>query len=59
MTDWKQLAAARCPDIPPEQVARIIPSLEALKADFRPLAKQLTPEMESAVIFANVAERGK
>ena len=37
MTDWKSLAAARCPDIPGDAVARMVPSLEALEAAFRPL----------------------
>jgi len=59
MTDWKALAAVRCPDIPADAVARIVPSLAALESAFRPLAKQLKPEDESAVIFANVQERGE
>jgi len=59
MTDWKTLAAARCPDIPADAVARMVPSLETLEASFRPLALQLTPQDESAVIFANVKERGE
>ncbi len=59
MTDWKALAAARCPDIPDEAVARIVPGFEVLEASFRALTKQLTPEDESAVIFANVRERGE
>jgi hypothetical protein len=46
MTDWKTLAAARCPDIPADAVARMVPALEALGASFRPLALQLTPEDE-------------
>jgi hypothetical protein len=53
MTDWKTLAAARCPDIPADAVARMVPSLEALEASFRPLALQLTPEDEY------VEERGE
>ena len=32
MTDWKSLAAARCPDIPGDAVARMVPSLEGLEA---------------------------
>jgi len=59
MTDWKTLAAARCPDIPAEAVSRMVPSLEALEAAFRPLAKQLKAEDESAIIFANVEERAE
>lgn len=59
MTDWKTLATARCPDIPPDAVARIVPSLEALETAFRPLAEKLMPDVEPAVTFANVRERGK
>jgi hypothetical protein len=58
MTDWKALAAARCPDIPADAVARTLPGLEALEAAFVPLAAGLTAEDESAVTFANVQERG-
>ena len=54
MTDWKTLAAARCPDIPPDAAARIAPSLEALENAFRPLTEQLTPEIEPAVTFTAV-----
>jgi hypothetical protein len=59
MTDWKALAAARCPDIPADSVARIVPGLEILEASFHALTKQLTPEDESAVTFANVQERSE
>jgi hypothetical protein len=59
MTDWKALAAARCPDIPADTIAKIAPALEALESAFRPLAARLTPEDESAIIFANVTERGE
>jgi len=51
MTDWKALAAARCPDIPPDEAARIAPSLEALENAFRRLSEQLTPDIEPAVTF--------
>jgi len=59
MTDWKTLAAARCPDLSAEAVQRIVPALEKLEASFRPLAERLTPEAESAVTFANVRERSE
>ena len=57
MTDWKALAAARCPDIPANAVARILPSLEALETTFRPLAATLTPADESALTFSRIQER--
>ena len=59
MTDWKALAAARCPDMPADAVDRIVSSLTVLETAFRPLAGQLTAEDESAVTFANVCERAK
>jgi hypothetical protein len=59
MTDWKTLAAIRCPDIPAEAVARIAPSLDALEETFRPLAATLTPADEIAVTLANVEERSR
>jgi hypothetical protein len=54
MTDWKTLAAARCPDIPADALARMVPALESMEAAFRPLTARLTADDESAVIFANV-----
>ena len=54
MTDWKTLAAARCPDLSAEAVQRIVPALEALETSFRPLAEQLTSDDESAVVFSDV-----
>jgi hypothetical protein len=59
MTDWKTLAAIRCPDIPADAVARIAPSLDALEQAFHPLAATLTPADEIAVTFCNVEERAK
>lgn len=59
MTDWKTLAAARCPDIPGEAVAALVPALEALETALRPLTARLTGVDEPAIIFANVGERGE
>jgi hypothetical protein len=59
MTDWKTLAALRCPDIPPDAVVRVAPSLDALEKAFRPLAATLTPADESAVTLSNLRERAE
>jgi hypothetical protein len=59
MTDWKTLAALRCPDIPADAVARIAPSLDALEKAFRPLAATLTPTDEIAVTLSNLQERAE
>jgi len=34
MTQWKDVAAAVAPDIPPEQVERVAPLLDAMRAAF-------------------------
>jgi len=39
------------PDIPQEQLARIVPVLDALDATFRPLAATLAFDEEPAVTF--------
>lgn len=43
MTDWKKLAAALDPPIPPADAERIAPILESLEAAFRPLQKTIPP----------------
>ena len=55
MTDWKALAAARCPDIPADAAERIVGTMEALEEVFRPLVKSLKPEEEPATVFVNRA----
>ena len=54
MTDWKALAAARCPDIPDDAVAIMISSLEGLEVAFRPLVETLTADVDPAVKFSPV-----
>ena len=56
MKDWKQFAAAVAPDIPPEQVDRLVATMEKLEASFRPLVEQIRIETEPAYI-ATVAAR--
>jgi hypothetical protein len=58
MTDWKSLAAARCPDIPADAVVSLIPSLEELESVFRPLAETLTADVELAVTFVPKSRSG-
>ncbi|MGD1091228.1 MAG: hypothetical protein ABSB35_04445 [Bryobacteraceae bacterium] len=41
MTDWKKMAAVLDPPIPPEDVEKIVPVVEALEAAFRPLQRSL------------------
>jgi len=49
--DWKKIARASGLAIPDAALERIAQSLDALEADFRPLARALPPETEPAVAF--------
>ena len=51
MKDWKALAQARGLAIPAHEMDRIVAPLEALEATFRPLIRDLTPEMEPSTFF--------
>ena len=49
--DWKKIARASGLAIPDSALERIAQSLDALEAEFRPLARTLRPETEPAVAF--------
>jgi len=49
--DWKKIARASGLAIPDAALERIAQSLDALEADFRPLARALPPEAEPAIAF--------
>jgi hypothetical protein len=51
------IAKAAGLDIPAKDVGRIAPSLNALDETFRPLVRNLTPEMEPALSFRADQER--
>ncbi len=51
MKDWKALAQARGLAIPAHELDRIVAPLEALEATFRPLIRDLTPDMEPSTCF--------
>lgn len=59
MKDWKQVARGLGSDIPDEQLDRINPTLEALEAVFRPLAKSIPDDAEPAVGFTADAGDGR
>ncbi len=59
MTDWNALAQARKLDIPPEAVAAIAPTLDALEEVFRPLLKELGGGYDSALILSEAAVLGE
>ena len=43
MTDWKKLAEAQDPPIPPGDIEKIVPILDALEKSFRPLRDKIPP----------------
>ncbi|HUE21171.1 MAG TPA: hypothetical protein VMQ86_05785 [Bryobacteraceae bacterium] len=49
--DWKKIARASGLSIPAAALDRIAQSLDALEADFRPLARALPPDTEPAIVF--------
>ena len=49
--DWKKIARANGLALPDAALERIAQSLDALEADFRPLARALSPETEPATVF--------
>jgi hypothetical protein len=51
LKDWKYIALAWRGAIPESQLERIIPVLERLEADFRPLAAHLSQEIAPALVF--------
>jgi hypothetical protein len=59
MTDFKAVARARGLDIPDAELDRIVPTLEALEAAFRPLAANLSPLLEPATGFCPLEEEAE
>lgn len=50
MKDWKALAQASL-EIPAPEIDRVAGPLASLDASFRPLVRDLTPDMEPATTF--------
>ncbi len=46
MKDWKRIAEAHGLPLSPSELDRLTPALSALEEAFRPLLKDLTPELE-------------
>lgn len=46
MTDWKAMAKAANPEMTDAEIARLAAPLELLEAAFRPLVKNLPPDLE-------------
>ena len=51
MKDWKSIAQAAGIDIPAADMERVVPPLNTLEEAFRPLTKDLPPELEPDVAF--------
>jgi hypothetical protein len=58
MKDWRAIAKASGIEIPAKDLDRIAPPLDALEAAFRPLAKDLTPDVEPSVEFRMEEDAG-
>jgi hypothetical protein len=58
MKDWKAIAKASGIEIPAEDLDRIVPPLDALEAAFRPLVKDLAPDVEPSVEFRMEEDAG-
>ena len=56
MKDWKSIAQAGGVEIPAADMGRIVPPLNTLEDAFRPLTKDLTPDLEPDVIFQSGEE---
>lgn len=52
MTDWKSVAAAIAPDIPPDQLERIGPLLDRMRAAFLEQTHSVGVEIEPSYIQA-------
>ena len=52
MKDWKAIAAASGLSIPAEDLERLLPPLDRLEANFRPLVKTIPHELEAALMFS-------
>lgn len=51
MTDWKSLAEAAGVNLPPEQITKITPTLQALEEAFGKLKAALPDDAQPAVQF--------
>lgn len=58
MTNWKDVAAAVAPDIPQEQVERVAPLLDAMRAAFLKQTSRIELTTEPCYIQA-VQEEGR
>ena len=59
MANRDALARLENPDLDPGTIARIASGLEALDARFRPMLKQLSNDIEPAVILSESAVFGQ
>ena len=59
ITDWKQLAEARGLQLSADDLARVVPAMEALEAALRPLCAKLPHAIEPAVILSEQAVVGE
>jgi len=58
MKDWRTIAQAHGLSLSPSELDRITPALDTLEEAFRPLIRDLTPELEPCVEFS-ASEKGE
>ena len=58
MKDWKRIAEAHGLPLTAREMDRITPALDALEETFRPLLRELTPDLEPDVEL-HLAEDGE
>jgi hypothetical protein len=51
MRDWRAIAKVSSPEIPAGELDRIAAPLQALEETFRPLVKDLPPDLEPCLEF--------
>ena len=54
--DWKSLATARGLSLGPKELESVVQPLDALEQTFRPLLRDLPPDLEPALVFRAEAE---
>jgi hypothetical protein len=55
MKNWEAIASGNRLALPADQLAKIMPSLDALEAAFRPLASTIPDHIEPAITLSEAA----
>lgn len=55
-SDWKSLATAHGLSLGPKELESVVQPLDALEKTFRPLLRDLSPDLEPVLVFRAEAE---